>query len=209
MKHKHLKGFTLVEMMVVIIVIAILFGISVVTYEKVRQRSANAKTIALVNQWEQSISVYQSKSRLLPQDWTCLGNDVDDFPEIPEKSIGPGQCERNMILPLGGSSWTSEFKTVPTDGLSESTPNLLKNNAASLPGTLEMYEAGTDSYMRGIVYATISEPWRAPDSDPGAFIFYALKGQSCPTANIYRTLEDFSICAARLTDDYTNQIFRP
>lgn len=204
------QGYTIIELVVVIIIIAILAVITIVSYGGVQQRAENAKTEALVHQWETSIRLLQVRKAKLPNDWTCLGQSVSDFPEIASEAIGPGQCERNMVLINPSPDWTSEFKTAPTDGQTKPTYQLLSSNATLSPGLLKMYRYGTNSYIRGIIYASIFEPSRAPAGKPGAFIFYVLKNDACPSKQVYRVLGDLNVCALRLTtDNYANEIFQP
>lgn len=204
------RGFTIVEVLVVIIVIAILASISVVSYVGVRDRAVATKTMALVEQWETTIRLFQINSGKLPNDWTCLGNDVSDFPADHSVGIGPGQCERNFVVGTQASTWTSEYKTVPTPGQSQPTSQLLRRNASLAPGLLDQFDHDGGAYMRGIIYASIYEPQRAPQGKPGAFIFYALKGQPCGQGFEHRVLGPYRVCAIRLTtDNYANEIVAP
>ena len=203
-------GFTIVELLIVVVVIAILSTVTIIAYGRIQDKAKNSKVLLLVEQWEKSIRMFQGTSNYLPEDWTCLGNSVDDFPAIPTKQIGVGQCERNVIVVNPTPDWTSELNTVPSTGQTRTTTALLSDNASLSPGGLDMLETGTNGYIRGIVYASIFEPERSPEGKPGAFIFFALKNQSCPDGAAYRTLGNMSVCAKRLTtDNYVNEIFRP
>lgn len=203
------RGFTIVELLIVIVIIAILATITMVAYNGLQDRAKTSRTLTLVDQWEKSIRLYQVTNTYLPEDWTCLGNSINDFQPISSKNIGLGQCERNMIVINPSPDWTSELKTVPTAGQTRPTASLLSDNASLSPGGLEMLEAGSNGYMRGIVYASISDPARSPNSKPGAFIFFALKNQDCPTNTSYRTLGAVRVCAKRLTtDNYLNEIYQ-
>lgn len=205
-----LQGYTIVELLLVIVVVAILAAVVTVSYQGVQQRAENTKTKALVRQWEISMRLFQATNEKLPNDWTCLGQTVDDFPEIASKAIEPGQCERNMVLINPSPDWTSEFKTVPTAGQTQPTYRLLSSNATLSSGLLKMYTYGTNAYIRGIIYASIFEPERAPAAKPGAFIFYVLKDEACPADRVYRTLDSLHVCALRLTtDNYAGEVFQP
>ena len=207
---KSQKGFTIVELLIVVVVIAILAAITIVSYNGITAQATASKTLSLVRQWQQTIVLYQATSSKLPNDWTCLGNSVNDFPADAAASIGLGQCERNFIVSGQPSDWTSEFKTVPTPGQTLSTPELLRANASLSPGGLDMYKNGSNGYMRGIVYASIFDPAIAPQGIPGAYIFYTLKGRDCSLGVQHRLLGDLRVCALKLTtSNYSNEIYQP
>lgn len=208
--NRSTHGFTIVELLVVIVVIGILAAITIVSYNGIQQRAHNTKTITLVNQWTKTIRLYQVNSGKLPEDWTCLGTSASEFEAIPSQQIGVGQCERNIIVINPSPDWTSELKTVPTEGSEQPTNMLLAQEVTPLPGLLPMQRAGANGYIRGIVYAVIFDPARAPNSQPGAYIFYALKNQDCPPTKEYRVIDNLSVCAEKLTtDNYTQEIFQP
>ena len=204
-------GFTIVELLIVIAIIGILAAITLVAYNGIIQRADNAKTKALVNHWEKSIRLYQVFNKKLPNDWTCLGQSASEFAAISAESIGTGQCERNVIVVNASPDWTSELKTVPTAGQTLPTPTLLSQNASLSAGLLKMYRVkNSNAYIRGIVYSVIFDPAQAPNAKPGAYIFYVLKGENCPSDRVYRQLDDLRVCAARLTsDNYANEVYSP
>lgn len=209
-KKTRSQGFTLVELAIVISVIAILTILVLVAYNGIQQRAYNSKTLELVSYWEKNIRLLQAKNITLPNDWTCLGNSVNDFAAIPSDQIGLGQCERNIIVQNASPDWTSEFKTVPTPGQTKSTPELLAQNTTQPTGLLPMQKSGINGYIRGIVYASIFEPARAPNGKPGAYIFYALANQACPPDRAYRIVSSLNVCAAKLTtDNYANEVYQP
>lgn len=209
-KYQRQAGFTIVELLIVIVVIAILAAISIVAYNGIQQRAHNAKTLVLVNQWEKTIRVHQARSGLLPEDWTCLGRSADEFEAIPSEQIGTGQCERNIIVIDPSPDWTSELKTVPTPGQTQPTAAILAASATPSPGLLPMQRAGSNGYIRGIIYAVIFDPDQAPNGQPGAYIFYALKGEECTPSRAYRVINNLHVCSARLTtDNYASEIFQP
>ena len=203
------RGFTVVELLVAIVVIAILASVSLVGYNGLRQRAHNTKTILLVSQWEKTIRVHQASGNLLPNDWTCLGKSASEFEAIPSEQIGVGQCERNVIVINPTPDWTSELKTVPVPGQTLPTSEILAQSDTKMEGLLPMQRTGTNGYMRGIVYASISDPTQAPNSQPGAYIFYILKDNPCPLDRAYRILGGLHVCALRLTtSNYANEIYQ-
>ncbi len=69
------KGFTIVELLIVIVVIAILAAITVIAYNGVQQRAHNAQVISGVNTYIKTIHQYYSVYSVnpLPAGSGCLG----------------------------------------------------------------------------------------------------------------------------------------
>src|SRR5690606_26457029 len=63
---KSISGFTIVELLIVIVVIAILATISIVAYTGIQQRANNTKTIAVANQVIKTISGYIAANGVYP-----------------------------------------------------------------------------------------------------------------------------------------------
>ena len=72
------KGFTVVELLIVIVVVAILVAISIVTFSGVQQNARNTARIVELKQWERLIELYSAREGQDPQITTtnrhyCLG----------------------------------------------------------------------------------------------------------------------------------------
>jgi prepilin-type N-terminal cleavage/methylation domain-containing protein len=59
--NKKAHGFTIVELLIVIVVIAILATISIAAYTNIQDRAKNAATISAVEQTIKAIHMYNSK----------------------------------------------------------------------------------------------------------------------------------------------------
>lgn len=76
------SGFTIVELLIVIVVIGILAAITVVAYNGIQQRAKTAALTSAVDQWEKIIRMGMLSDRFIPgNEFICLGDNIADFPE--------------------------------------------------------------------------------------------------------------------------------
>jgi prepilin-type N-terminal cleavage/methylation domain-containing protein len=80
---KHQPGFTIVELLIVVVVIAILATITLVTYNGIQQRARNSQTLSAVNAYLKGIAQYTVLNHSYPpttQNYNCLGeNNPGDY----------------------------------------------------------------------------------------------------------------------------------
>jgi prepilin-type N-terminal cleavage/methylation domain-containing protein len=195
------KGFTIVELLIVVVVIAILASITIVGYGNVRRTAENTAVLASVSNWEKSIKIYQATTEKLPDDWTCLGTSVDNFPRDDAYRLGPGQCERGMIV--DDDEWTSEYKTGPPQpSKTTSTPNLLRQNTSPGSGAMKTLTSGP-KIIKGIIYAVVFND-QTQVNHKGAYLFYALNSQACPVGEAHKIRGTVNVCARSLTGPATD-----
>lgn len=73
------KGFTIVELLIVIVVIAILASITVVGYSGIRASAEKTKTVSTARSYIQALSAYQLSEGAYPTTSTyCLGSGYTD-----------------------------------------------------------------------------------------------------------------------------------
>lgn len=67
------NGFTIVELLIVIVVIAILAAISIMAYGNVQQQGSNTQTIVAMKDYVKAFNVYAVENGGYPQQTGCLG----------------------------------------------------------------------------------------------------------------------------------------
>lgn len=83
---QHTRGFTIIELLIVIVVIAILAAITTVVFSGVQARAEATRVLSEADTWKKALQVYriQTGSPALPVGSTvCLGDSLaakDDFP---------------------------------------------------------------------------------------------------------------------------------
>lgn len=65
-KNKNARGFTIVELLIVIVVIGILASIVIVAYNGVQRRAYNAKMASTVGQYAKILSLYNARFGVYP-----------------------------------------------------------------------------------------------------------------------------------------------
>ncbi len=89
---KRQGGFTIVELLIVIVVIAILAAITITVYGNMQQRARNTQRIQAAKEWQKVITAYTSANSGYPVDVStpsyhvCLGDqyptDLDANPDV-------------------------------------------------------------------------------------------------------------------------------
>lgn len=68
------KAFTIVELLIVIVVIAILAAITIVAFNGIQTRAENAKTVSAVAAWAKALQAYKVDKGTFPPMNSCLGS---------------------------------------------------------------------------------------------------------------------------------------
>ena len=124
---KQQTGFTIVELLIVIVVIGILAAISIVAFNGVQERARNTKTLSAVKEY---IKLYSS-----------YAVDYDVYPGSGNYCLGAGY--------QGGLCWDNR---VYAESAAANTG--LMNYAKNLPSpsTARVYRNATDGYRAGILF---------------------------------------------------------
>lgn len=184
MPKKDSNGFTIVELLIVIVVIAILAAIGVATYRGVQERAYAAKAASIADVYISAIKMYKAEKGVYPEvsgdnSWSfvCLGT-ANDYPA--NSTYSAGDCHRDDSFSY-------------REGVSSGLNTLLSSYMNSAPsGALPSVFDGEDRYFRGVRYWSTSG-W--------GYIYYVLKGhQDCPkgTRSDFGMNNDLTWCSITL-----------
>lgn len=93
-RHNVRAGFTIVELLIVIVVIAILASISVAAFNGVQQRARTSQTTTALVAWIKGIKLYRTEKGVWPNGWVCLGSGYGYGPSGTD-TTGVAQCRQD------------------------------------------------------------------------------------------------------------------
>lgn len=146
---KRDRAFTIVELLIVIVVIAILAAISVVAYNGIQVRTENTKTIQAVSQYIKLIQSFNAINGVYPSDpaYPCLGEPGTNCARIS----GSTTCATSGDgLAVTTTNFTNQINQV----ISGSAPQLSSQQITGCTSNLYSggYYRSTDGRTAGIVY---------------------------------------------------------
>lgn len=175
---KNDSGFTIVELLVTIVVIAILASISVVAYGGITQRAKTNTVITHIRQWEKLFESYIVDNGKPPAaNWRCLG----DATTLPAKD---GYAENFCFKPTnlvtgGGTGTTAPADPVLMQILMNANPGsrLPEANFPETTGNLRDSDEGLKiRVFRGVFYDGSTNNF----ADNPAILGYYISGSECP-----------------------------
>jgi len=128
------KGFTLIELMVVIAIIGLLSSVILAALNTTRSKGRDAKRVASVKQIQIALELYYDKNGVYPTSGSCGATSPNSSWCNSSESVSGGYWIRN-----GGSDNLSEYLSVdPLDPSQVASPNWTPLNG----GTIFYYASG-------------------------------------------------------------------
>lgn len=167
--HKTKSGFTIVELLIVIVVIGILAAISIVAFNGVQERSRNAKTITGAKEYIKALSLYATDNGSYPDiGAACLG-DGYDYTGNPGSCAGTSGVYSNTAFNTALAKYFNTKPQLDTKNITIYTNNVRAGG---------YYDKNVGTY--GVVYYILAGTTATCDaggskvlsSDPGVTGFY-------------------------------------
>lgn len=169
MLSKKQTGFTIVELLIVIVVIAILAAISVVAYTGVQDRAEASKTAAAVKAYKDALILYKTDNGVYPTTGAvCLG---DQYGLFTGGSVPACRYSTSQIAVDAGSSGIARDALKPYLG-----------GQLPMPST-KLLHYSTTEYVGAHFYGSAYN--YTLDGNPVVTIEYYIKGDTCPVGPVY------------------------
>lgn|GEM_PF-511627 len=162
---QHQNGFTIVELLIVIIVIAVIAAITLVAYNGIQMRAENSKTIAAVDQYAKALQLYKTNTGDYP-----LAGGGFQFGCIAES----GTCA--MVAGSAGPDCAS----IGASGVSNALNTAIKTVIASIPTVSSQTLQCESKTVKGALYVMYGT-YFGPDIRNGYIIYYLKGDQPCTT----------------------------
>ena len=185
------KGFTIVELLIVIVVIAILAAITIVAFNGIQTRAENTKTINATAQYVKSLRLYKDEAGMYPltvappattYEYKCLGEIGETCGMV--SGTFSGDCQS-----IGGITNTSSDTSLTT------LNNAVKKNVTTVPQVSQQSMGCIDRNVKGAIYFVVNT---------AAYVRYYLKGNvPCDPVNGVNSAKEFfapqtSVCLVTL-----------
>ena len=166
-RYTHKSGFSIVELLVVIVILAILAAIVIVSYNGIQDRAEAAKTANAVRAYKNALKLYKIDNGSYPVTGAmCLG---DQYPTFTGGTLNA--C-RNSAQPID-------------DETNAAGRNLLKpymSGQLPMPSTKQIL-AGGNEYIGAHFYGSSYD--HTLDGVPVVVIEYFVKTNKCPVGPVY------------------------
>jgi len=180
-----LQGFTIVELLIVIVVIGILSAVTITTYNGVQASAHNVKIISGVDQFREAAELYKVKEGHYPQTTRELDNET-----IAMACLGTG-------YPGGFCGKVTGVDTYEDSAFNAELAKAASGSAISATNL----NVGPESFTGAVYGIDTTDPSQSP-TGYGRTIQYALHGKNTPCklpgAWIYRVQDNPPVTACEI-----------
>lgn len=163
---RNTSGFTIVELLIVIVVIAILAAVTIVAFNGIRTRAENAKTLSGIDQYAKALQVYKADNGKYP-----LTGGTFQYGCVSESDY----CAK-----VGGPNG-ADCASIGASGVNTTLNGAIKTVTGTIPAVSDQEMQCQSKTVKGALYVVYGNLY-VPSGDPNAYIIYYLKGnQSCTT----------------------------
>lgn len=150
------SGFTIVELLIVIVVIAMLAAISIVAYNGIQDRAARSTTTSAIASYTKAINLYLQDKGLYPDHTNaCLGGSLNDNNRCYKITNASTTCVGSGSA-YGKSAFDDEIK--PYMGNTLAVPSQKSYTCGGAPFTGALYYAGSptiEAFIFSIMKASV------------------------------------------------------
>lgn len=164
---KTMSGFTIVELLIVIVVIAILAAIAIISYNGVINRAEVTKTANAVEAYRKALLIYKADNKIYPTTGAfCLG---DQYPLLADTGVAACRYKSSPIANTAGAANRNLLKPY----IGENLP---------MPSTKSI-SYGTNEFVGAHFYGSAYN--YTLDGKPVVTIEYYVKSKTCPVGPVY------------------------
>lgn len=162
---KNKSGFTIVELLIVIVVIAILAAISIVAYNGIQQRSHNSSAQASARQAATLIATYHIENGSYPDELSDVRIASSSGTDYSYQNHGDGFCVAATVRNVSFRAGSGNLTPIPGDCSSISIEVYSRANSSVLA---TYFDRTSGVLARGSLSPPINYSWGTGSPIPGA-----------------------------------------
>lgn len=175
-KPNYRKGFTIVELLIVIVVVAILAGIVIVSYNGIQNRASDARRAQAAGSVIRLMQNYHTVNGFFPTDIRCVGS-ASHYPATSD--FASGECYKEVTRSSGAISNRVSVGATTITPMADGNVVVLPDGSHA-PITLDLGN-GRDAYIRGII---IRLDGGSGEQSQNLYIYHSNDNYTCPAGGV-------------------------